>query len=73
MNLQGEVIGINTFILGQGGNIGIGFAIPINEVKRILDRLLQGGRVTRGFLGVSLMDANSPEAARWGIKASEAR
>ncbi|GBC98799.1 Putative serine protease HtrA [bacterium HR17] len=71
LNLQGEVIGINTFILGQGGNIGIGFAIPINEVKRILDRLLQGGRVTRGFLGVSLMDANSPEAARWGIKASE--
>jgi len=70
LNLSGEVVGINTFIIGQGGNIGIGFAIPINEVKRILDRLLKGGRVTRGLLGVAdLIDANSPEARRLGITA----
>jgi S1-C subfamily serine protease len=69
LNLAGEVVGINTFIIGQGGNIGIGFALPINEVKRILDRLLKGGRITRGMLGVDLMDANSPEARQLGITA----
>jgi S1-C subfamily serine protease len=36
LNLNGEVVGINTFIIGQGGNIGIGFALPINEVKGFL-------------------------------------
>jgi len=71
LNLNGEVVGINTFILGQGGNIGIGFALPINEVKRILDRLLKGGRVTRGMLGVELVDASSPTAREAGIEASE--
>ena len=71
LNLNGEVVGINTFILGQGGNIGIGFALPINEVKRILGRLLKGGRVTRGALGVSLIDADSPEAREAGINAKE--
>jgi S1-C subfamily serine protease len=71
LNLNGEVVGINTFIIGQGGNIGIGFALPINEVKRILDRLLKGGRITRGALGVVLIDANSPEAREAGIQAKE--
>lgn len=71
INLKGEVIGINTFIIGQGGNIGIGFALPINEVKRILDRLLKGGRITRGMLGVTLMDADSPEAEKMGIQVKE--
>ncbi|MEZ8221487.1 serine protease Do [Candidatus Fervidibacteria bacterium JGI MDM2 JNZ-1-D12] len=71
LNLNGEVVGINTFILGQGGNIGIGFALPINEVKRILDRLMKGGRITRGVLGVSLIDANSREAREAGIQARE--
>jgi hypothetical protein len=65
------ILGINTFIIGQGGNIGIGFALPINEVKRILDRLLKGGRITRGALGVVLIDANSPEAREAGIQAKE--
>lgn len=71
LNLRGEVIGINTFIIGREGNIGIGFALPINEVKRILTLLLKGGRVTRGFLGVKLIDANSPEAIEAGIEAKE--
>jgi len=71
LNLNGEVVGINTFIIGQGGNIGIGFALPINEVKRILDRLLKGGRITRGFLGVSLIDADSPDAREAGIQVKE--
>ncbi len=71
LNLRGEVIGINTFILGQGGNIGIGFALPINEVKRILDRLIKGERITRGFLGVELADADSPIARQAGIQVKE--
>ncbi len=71
LNLNGEVVGINTFIIGQGGNIGIGFALPINEVKRILNRLLKGGRITRGALGVELMDANSPAARAAGIQAEQ--
>lgn len=69
LNLKGEVIGINTFIIGQGGNIGIGFALPINEVKRILNKLLKGGRITRGALGVTVADADSKEARELGIQA----
>ncbi|MCS7263907.1 MAG: trypsin-like peptidase domain-containing protein [Armatimonadetes bacterium] len=71
LNLNGEVVGINTFIIGQGGNIGIGFALPINEIKRILNRLLKGGRITRGALGVVLVDADSPEAREMGIQVKE--
>ncbi|MCS7224568.1 MAG: trypsin-like peptidase domain-containing protein [Armatimonadetes bacterium] len=70
LNLRGEVIGINTFILGRGGNIGIGFAIPINEVKRVLDRMVKGGRVSRAYLGVEVRDARSPEARQAGVTAS---
>ncbi len=72
LNLQGEVVGINTFIIGQGGNIGIGFALPINEVKRILDRLIKGERITRGSLGVvDFEDADSPIARQAGIQVRE--
>lgn len=57
LNLQGEVIGINTAITStSGGNIGIGFAIPVNLAKRIIDELKTKGKVTRGYLGVYLED-----------------
>ncbi|QPJ63990.1 MAG: trypsin-like serine protease [Candidatus Nitrohelix vancouverensis] len=64
VNLQGEVIGINTAILpGQsGGNIGIGFALPINMAKTILDDLKTDGKVTRGWLGVMIQQI-TPELA----------
>lgn len=53
INLRGEVVGINTAIFSRsGGNIGIGFAIPINLVKELLPQLKYRGRVTRGWLGV---------------------
>jgi len=53
INLDGEAIGINTAIFSQsGGNMGIGFAIPINMAKSIKDQLLKKGKVTRGQLGV---------------------
>jgi serine protease Do len=55
LNMKGDVIGINTAIYsGSGGNVGIGFALPINMAKDILDDLKQKGKVTRGWLGVMI-------------------
>jgi serine protease Do len=54
-NAEGEVIGINTAIFSpNGGNIGIGFAIPSNQARTILDELREGGVVSRGWLGVEI-------------------
>ena len=55
LDIEGNVIGINTAIVsGSGGYMGIGFAIPSNMAKRIMDQLIKSGSVTRGFLGVTL-------------------
>src|SRR5215472_6927768 len=63
INLRGEVVGINTAIFSRsGGNIGIGFAIPINLVKELLPQLRGKGKVTRGYLGV-LIQKVIPEIA----------
>lgn len=59
VNLRGELVGINTAILAPaGGNIGIGFAIPINMVKASLDQIVEFGEVRRGQIGVSFQDIN---------------
>lgn len=52
VDLRGNLIGINTAILGRGGNIGIGFAIPANMMKNLVDQILEFGEVRRGVLGV---------------------
>ncbi|MBM4261250.1 MAG: DegQ family serine endoprotease [Deltaproteobacteria bacterium] len=63
INLRGEVVGINTAIFTRsGGNIGIGFAIPVNLVKELLPQLRGKGKVTRGYLGV-LIQKVTPEIA----------
>jgi serine protease Do len=63
LNLRGEVVGINTAIFSRtGGNIGIGFAIPINLVKELLPQLRGKGKVVRGYLGV-LIQKVTPEIA----------
>jgi serine protease Do len=63
LNLRGEVIGINTAIFSRsGGNMGIGFAIPINLAKELLPQLRGKGKVTRGYLGV-LIQKVTPEIA----------
>ena len=63
-NMAGEVVGINTAIFSQsGGNMGIGFAIPANEVKSLLPQLETKGTVTRGWLGVAVQPV-TPELAR---------
>ncbi len=68
INRQGEVVGINTAIYSRGGgNVGIGFAIPINLVKEVLPQLRNDGRVTRGWLGVSLQKVTPLLAESLGI------
>jgi len=67
INLNGEVVGINTAIvsnMGGGGYMGIGFAIPSNMAIRVVEQLIQNGSFTRGFIGVSLqnIDKNLAEA-----------
>ena len=53
-NMNGDVIGINTAILGQSGSIGIGFAIPSNSAVKVIDQLIEFGETKRGWLGVRI-------------------
>jgi len=63
VNLDGEVVGINTAIFsGSGGYMGVGFAIPINLAKQIAGQLLEEGEVTRGYLGIVIQQL-TPELA----------
>lgn len=64
VNVEGQLIGINTAIVGPtGGNVGIGFAIPINMVKTVIDQIVQYGNIQRGQLGIQIQDL-TPELAR---------
>ncbi len=65
VNADGQVIGINSAKIAASGVEGIGFAIPINEAKPILEELAKNGRVARPYLGVSLIDEDT--AKRFGI------
>tara|TARA_B100001250_G_scaffold345269_1_gene314595 strand:+ start:277 stop:1665 length:1389 start_codon:yes stop_codon:yes gene_type:complete len=53
-DMNGDVIGINTAILGQSGSIGIGFSIPSNSAKKVIDQLIEFGETKRGWLGVRI-------------------
>ena len=67
-NLNGDVIGINSQIYSQsGGNIGIGFAIPASEAKPIIDTLMKGKSVQRGYLGVGIQPVNDDIAGALGL------
>ncbi len=67
LNLNGELIGINTAIMApSGGNIGIGFAIPTNMVKNVVNQLLDYGEVKRGMLGVTGTELNADLAQNFG-------
>lgn len=71
-NIWGEVIGINTAILSPaGGNIGIGFAIPINKAREILNDLIDKGKVTRGYLGVIIQDITEEMVKHFGLISDE--
>jgi serine protease Do len=55
-DMNGDVIGINTAILGRSGNVGIGFSIPSNSAKIVIDQLIEFGETKRGWLGVRIQD-----------------
>lgn len=60
IDLRGRLIGINSAILApSGGNVGIGFSIPINMAKKVMNQLLEHGEIKRGLLGVQIQDLNS--------------
>ena len=65
VNDRGELIGINTAILshGSGGNQGVGFAVPANLARNVMDQLVRNGKVTRAYLGVSIQPV-TPELAK---------
>ncbi|HMH29190.1 MAG TPA: DegQ family serine endoprotease [Steroidobacteraceae bacterium] len=68
VNLRGELVGVNSAILSRtGGNIGIGFAIPVNMVRSVMDQLIKYGQVKRGVLGVQLYSVNADIAKEFGL------
>jgi serine protease Do len=72
VNLRSEVIGINTAIVSKsGGYMGIGFAIPINMAKQVLDSLISNGKVTRGWLGVGIQNLSEDLAKSFNYDATE--
>src|SRR5690242_20684095 len=65
INLKGELVGINTAIISPGGgNVGIGFAVPINMAKQVMSQLIATGHVERGRIGIALEDIDVPAAGR---------
>ncbi|MCC7174427.1 MAG: DegQ family serine endoprotease [Bryobacterales bacterium] len=70
VNDRGELIGINTAILshGSGGNQGIGFAVPVNLARQVMDQILKNGKVTRAYLGVVPQDVTPAMAKAFGVK-----
>jgi Do/DeqQ family serine protease len=68
VNLRGELIGINTAIIApNGGNVGIGFAIPSVMMKHLVNQLIEFGEVRRGLLGISGMDFDAEMAKSFGL------
>lgn len=71
-DLDGNVIGINTAIsTPSGGSVGIGFAIPINMAKQVMDELISQGKVTRGYLALVPQDIDESMAKAWKLKSTE--
>ncbi|MDR1858986.1 MAG: Do family serine endopeptidase [Treponema sp.] len=71
VNIRGEIIGINTWIASNasgGGNVGLGFAIPINNAKRSIDEFISSGTISYGWLGVQLTEPGRETVAALGIE-----
>ena len=69
INVNGEVIGINTAMFRPAQNIG--FAVPVNTLKQILPQLREKGKVTRGFLGINIVNVDSDRAAAFNLKSED--
>ena len=68
VNVRGELIGINTAIIsGGGGNQGVGFAVPVNMARGVMDQILKSGKVTRGWLGVAVQTLTPAVAKAFGL------
>jgi serine protease Do len=71
LDIKGKVVGINTAIYSRsGGNMGIGFAIPVNMAKSIKEQLVKSGKVTRSYLGVIIQEMTSDLAESFGLEDS---
>ncbi len=71
VNITGELIGINTAIFSRtGGYQGIGFAVPSNMVRSVMDQLISKGKVTRGWIGVTIQELTPELAQQFGLKQS---
>lgn len=69
VNVRGELMGINTAIFSRsGGYMGIGFAVPANMTRAVMDSLIKTGKVTRGWLGVSIQEITQGLAKQFGLK-----
>ncbi len=72
VNIYGEVIGINTWIASQsGGSQGLGFSIPINNIKPTIDQFISNGKVSYGWMGVSLLEISDENKKELGIDAKQ--
>ena len=73
VNTRGELIGINTAIIsnGGGGNQGIGFAVPVNMARGVMEQILKTGKVTRGYLGVSIQGITPDLAKAFNLPSAE--
>ncbi|HSR07068.1 MAG TPA: Do family serine endopeptidase [Bryobacteraceae bacterium] len=73
IDAHGKLIGINTAIVsgGSGGNQGVGFAVPVNMARQVMDRILKDGRVVRGWLGVSIQPVTQAVARSFGLSKAE--
>jgi Do/DeqQ family serine protease len=68
VNLNGELVGLNSAIISRtGGNVGIGFAIPVHMVRAVMEQLIATGSVRRGLLGVNIQDVTPEIAATFGL------
>src|SRR3989344_4730221 len=71
VNARGQLVGINTAIFSRsGGYMGIGFAVPANMTRAVMDNLIKNGKVVRGWLGVSIQDVTPDLAKQFGLKDS---
>jgi serine protease Do len=72
VNIRGELIGINTAIYSEGGgNLGIGFAVPVNLAKSVMDDLISHGKVVRGYLGVMIGTPDAELSQALGLKSNK--
>ena len=68
VNARGELVGVNTAIFSRsGGYMGVGFAVPANMTRAVMDSLIKNGKVTRGWLGVSIQDVTQNLAKQFGL------